>query len=155
MELSINSPSDYDHVFRPFCLQGNYPYIDKISDPENFEPLRQRLIEENALHDPHHGWVHGSHMIPNPDCRQRLLGAKPLEFDFSGVRSRRNFAKSTRVLPGAKIVRAFLVRRASFRGFSAKVLFTLFESFSSIEEVRIEKWLEVYSNEQLVYEEGM
>ncbi|KPM36911.1 hypothetical protein AK830_g9651 [Neonectria ditissima] len=170
LELSVHSPSDYKHVFRPFSLQDDYPYTDAFRrNRGDFVPLRNRLAEEAKIHDPLYGWTNGSHEVPNPSGnlsgnpsgRDRLFGTRPLDFDFSRISPKsksRSKSKSTkpinRRLPRAPIVRGFDVLRSGFRGFSAKVLFKLLhESFLSIDKVRIEKRLEVYPKEQLAYEE--
>ncbi|KAL2756663.1 hypothetical protein ACRALDRAFT_2026692 [Sodiomyces alcalophilus JCM 7366] len=164
LEISVHSPSDHQHVFRPFCLQDDYPHqgLD-IADPDDYEALRLRHAEEAAIHDPPHGWTHGVHTVPNPSGtragnpsgKDRLFGTRPLDFDFSRVWPRLNVGTSARDrrLPRARIVTAFTVRRASFRAFSAKVLFKLLhESFTHIAKARIERWLEIYTDQQIAYE---
>lgn len=92
----------------------------------------------------------------NPSGKDRLFGTRLLEFDFSGVSPGVETAVSgDRRLPQTRIVESLLVRRASFRGFSAKVLFKLLhESFTRIQEVRVERWLEIYADHQTAYEQG-
>jgi hypothetical protein len=152
LEISLHSPSDCKHVFRPFALQDDYPLVDKDAfsiDADITQYLRRRQEEEANYHDPPHGWTHGTHEVPNPSGspsqnpsgRDRLYGTRLLDFNFS--RAPKDWPDNVgkdRCLPRAGIVREFTIRRASFRGFSAKVLFKfLHEAFPNIKSVRFER----------------
>lgn len=172
LEISVHSPSDCQHVFRPFCLQDDYPYKDasmfyytRLNQRDNYEALRHRHAAEATYHDPPHGWNHGLHVVPNPtgsrtgnpSGRDRLFGTRLLDFDFSRIPGREQAMSHRQLrLPRARIVKRFDVRRACYRGFSANVLFKLLhESFTHIETARIERWRELYASEQRAYFEGM
>lgn len=163
--MSVHSPSDNEHVFRPLCLADHCPYTNwhnLIRDDAEIVRLHDEL---STLHDPPHGWTNGSHAIPNPSGstsgnpsgRDRLLGTTPLDFNFSNVPHQCGPGSSRkRTLPVVPLVRRFTVRRSTFRGFSPRVLFRLLhESFAEITELRLEKWMELYADQQTEYRQGM
>lgn len=167
LEISVHSPSDCKHVFRPLPMQDNYPYVrwneSQLLEPKSEEFLRRWHAQQTvAIHDPPHGWNEGVHTIPNPSGnragnssgRDRLFGTRSLDFDFSQTWPR--FSSNQGRLPRVEIVRDFTVRRAFFRGFSADVLFKLLhESFTHIQRVRVERWLHIYTDQQMEFDQGM
>lgn len=176
LDLSVHSPSDCEHSFRPWCLEDDYPFqhsdlrwmpmlktYKELPDPQvpNWEVLSRRRDEEELFHDVSHGWDHGLFTIPqaaglsngnsNEDvtqssARDRLFGTRPLKFDFSGQK---------RHLPRASVVRWLVIRRNNFRGISPEVIFKLIhESFPRLWTLRVEKWLEIYPEQQTGYQTG-
>ncbi|KAL3958494.1 hypothetical protein ACCO45_006656 [Purpureocillium lilacinum] len=97
LEMSVHSPSDNEHVFRPLCLADYCPYTNW-----------HNLIRDDA----------------------------EIEKDIACGAS----------------CKALYRTAVDVQGFSPRVLFRLLhESFAEITELRLEKWMELYADQQTEY----
>lgn len=146
LDISIQSPSDMQHP-------------KSLKDPNTSGWVH----ESSYVHYPPHERDYRTFPFPRPPgmashtptAKDRLFGTRPLEFLFPDTASQRQAAVSQFRLPRVVIVSCLTIRRATFRRFSPKVLFKLLhESFTKIRTVRLEKWLEIYSDQQAGYMHG-
>ncbi|KAK0726068.1 hypothetical protein B0H67DRAFT_642399 [Lasiosphaeris hirsuta] len=119
LDLSIFSPGDYQHGFRDFRLQPDYPIWfnwDAYADLDlDFPVERERTAQLQAelFHDPSHGWENGHQGPVALGARKRVT--EPLTLHGT--------------LPVVNLTTAFAIRRQSTRAIkinSVKKLLTAF-----------------------------
>jgi len=130
LDLSTFSPSDYQHGFRDFRLQPDYPIWfnwDAYADLDlDFPVERERAAQLQAepFHDPSHGWENGYQGPLALGATKRVT--EPLTLHGA--------------LPVVNLTTAFAIRRQSTRAIKSNSVKKLLSAFPNLYHFTHEPW---------------
>lgn len=151
LEISAFSPSDYQHGFRDFRLQDDYP-IDFIFDTWGDEDMDWMVERERAEqmkleqhHDPDHGWENGRQNPVSLGARKRVT-EKLTMWDGAVAGGKHAW------IPKVRAITTFTVRRQSYRGIDCPSLKRILGAFPNLHYFIHEPWYNVTPERQQLFE---
>ncbi|KAK3363776.1 hypothetical protein B0T25DRAFT_492724 [Lasiosphaeria hispida] len=141
LDLSTFSPSDYQHSFRDFRLQPDYPIWfnwDAYADLDlDFPVERKRAAQLQAepFHDPSHGWENGHQGPVALGARKRVT--EPVTLHGT--------------LPVVNLTTAFAIRRQSTRAIKTNSVKKLLSAFPNLHHFTHEPWQAATAERQQLF----